>query len=101
MQGPDDWAEFYTVPNVQNDTQVEKQYYLVITLAGHGVLATAGMKSGSKNLRQPQDMKYWMDELVELGLADAATQARLQKQTWSVRFLLRLNCQQGRVNACI
>lgn len=85
MQGPDDWEEFYTVPNVPNDLTVEKQYYLVVTLSGYGVLACVAMKSGSKNISQPEDMRYWMQELVTRGLADIRTQERLIRKRWSVR----------------
>jgi hypothetical protein len=85
MQGPDDWEEFYTVPNVPTDLTVEKQYYLVITLSGYGVLAVVAMKSGSKNINQPEDMSYWMHELVQRKLADERTQEMLINKQWSVR----------------
>lgn len=84
VQGPDDWQQFYVKEAEKSVTKIEKHYVLVITLAGFGILGYAVMKSGCRNLTSEKDIKYWFDELVELGIGTAEEEAMLRAMTWNV-----------------
>lgn len=82
---PEEIEEFYNRTPEPNATQIEKHYYLVITLAGHGILACEALRSGSRNVKQPGNMVYWFDRLVELGIGTAELEAELRARVWKVR----------------
>lgn len=84
---PDEIEEFYTRKPELNVTQIEKHYYLVITLAGYGILACVALRSGSRNVKQPEDMVYWFDRLVELGIGTAEQEQELRARVWKVSLL--------------
>ena len=81
----DQYEEFYEKASTKGATALEKQYYLVITMAGHSVLAAAALKSGTKKVQQPGDIKYWFDLLVELGIGTKEQEDELRAHTWTVR----------------
>jgi hypothetical protein len=88
VQGVDDWEEFFVKDATAGDTKVEKHYVLVITLSGYGVLGHGILRSGSKCMKQPQDMRYWFDRLVELGIGTKEEEDMLRAMVWNVRHLL-------------
>ena len=76
--------------------ELDKNYYMAITLPGYGALETALIKSGSKERSSSyrDDSKYWFERIVELelnfaGEPDAvqkrqALQDELSARTWEV-----------------
>jgi hypothetical protein len=84
MQGPDDWELFLEAPAEAAEPSLEKQYYMVLTLSGFGVLAVVALKSGSKCLQDEGEIVYWFDRLVELGIGTEKEQNMLRKKTWTV-----------------
>lgn len=88
---PGEYEEYYDRPATKNNTSQEKQYYLVITLAGHGVLAAAALKSGTRKVQQEGDMVYWFDLLVKLGIGTKELEDELRARVWKVRCTVR--CQ--------
>lgn len=77
--------------------ELDKNYYMAITLAGYGVLETALIKSGSKERSGSYrgESKYWFERIVDLQLNFAGEpnavekrqklQEELAAQTWEVR----------------
>lgn len=84
MQGVDDMEPFHVKGAQPSDPSIEKHYALVITLAGHGVLDYGVLRSGSKCIKQPDDIVYWFDKLVELGIGTAEEEAMLRATVWEV-----------------
>ena len=63
---------------------MEKHYIMVITLSGWGMLDYGVMRSGCRNVKQPADLTFWFDRLVELGIGTAEDEARLRATVWMV-----------------
>jgi hypothetical protein len=82
---PGQHEQYYERPATKNNTSQEKQYYLVITLAGHGVLAAVALKSGTRKVQQAGDIKYWFDLLVKYEVGTKQQQDELRKRVWKVR----------------
>ena len=84
MQGQNDWEPYHTKDHQPSDPKVEKHYIMVITLGGFGLLDYGVMRSGCRNLKQPDDVTFWFDRLVELGIGTAEDEARLRATVWKV-----------------
>lgn len=71
-----------------NATEVQKHYYYIATLPGHGVVCCVALKSGCRNMpaedKRPHSFHYWFDLLVAEGLATPEQQAEFQQKTWKV-----------------
>lgn len=71
-----------------NATEVQKHYYYIATLPGHGVVSCVVLRSGCRNMpakdKHPDTFHYWFDLLVAEGLATPEQQAELQQRTWKV-----------------
>ena len=95
VQGVDDWEEFYVKDKPPDDTKTEKHYALVITMSGYGVLAHGILKSGSKCIKQADDIVYWFERLVELGIGTREDEDMLRAKVWKVCAGLLLTCNGG------
>ena len=72
----------------------EKHGYLAITMAGYGVLAVVALRTAThlKGRNQPERFKFWDEQLVALGVGDAATEQMLQGTKWLVCPFLSSCC---------
>lgn len=84
--------EFYVKDNEPDDCKMEKHYYMVITLAGYGVIAADLMRSGTKNVGDPSQVKYWYDTLVDRGIGTANEEKALRAMKFNVRTSLTDFC---------
>lgn len=83
-----EFEEFYTITPGAGSTNVEKQYYLTVTLAGYGIVACVAMQSGCSQTKQPKDLVFWHQRLVEFGVGTQETQDMLARTAWTVCSLL-------------
>lgn len=98
---PGEYEEYDDRPATKKNISQEGQYYIVITLAGHGVLAAAALKSGTRKVQQEGDIVYWFDMLVKLGIGtkelEDGLRARVRKVWCTVKCqLLACACAQTR-----
>lgn len=70
--------------------EAEKFYYMIITMAGFGVVEVALMHSGSRIKKGNEGkIKYWFERLVELGIGSADDEEAVKKM---VPFKVRSSC---------
>lgn len=68
---------------VPKDQAREKHYYMLLTLASHGVLACVAMQSGTSGKMQDRSrIKFWFDRLVEFGIGTAEEEQRQRERVW-------------------
>lgn len=109
MQNKSGWLPTYALPTEKDDTKAEKQYYMVLTMAGHGIVEAVALKSGCNKTENMAELPFWFDRMVELGLGSEQLRDRLRQRVWKVRFTLRSShvhvmlqrCEPGRVYASI
>lgn len=89
MQKRSRWLPTYTLPTEKDDTKAEKQYYMVLTLAGHGIVEAVALKSGCNKTQNVAELPFWFDRMVELGLGSEELRDKLRQRVWKVRITLQ------------